>query len=328
MYKKINSNPDIYVIYIPLPNNPLKNLNCYVIKTSGKNLIIDTGFNLKECYEALMEGLKDLEIDMAQTEIFLTHLHADHTGLVSSIINKDTVIYMNRIDHEYIKSMLDNEYWEKRDIGYLMEGFDQEELEAIRIVNPAKIFNTNKMFNVVKIEDNDKINIGEYEFTCIFTPGHTPGHMCLYMEKQKILFSGDHILFDISPNVTRWHWAKNSLRDYLISLDKIKNFKIEITLPAHRNNEMDVYERIEQLKQHHMERLQEMIDVITENPNLHAYDIAGKMKWSMKGKKWNDAPPQQKWFAVGETLSHLDYLVIEKKIYKRLSNDIYYYFVN
>ena len=57
MYEKIYSNPDIYKIYVPLPNNPLKNLNSYVVKTENKNLIIDTGFNMPECYEALTEGL-------------------------------------------------------------------------------------------------------------------------------------------------------------------------------------------------------------------------------------------------------------------------------
>ena len=47
----------------------------------------------------------------------------------------------------------------------------------------------------------------------------------------------------------------------------------------------------------------------------------------MKGKKWDEAPVQQKWFAVGETLAHLDYLEIENKVYKKLENDIYYYYV-
>ena len=56
MTEQIYKNPDIYKIYVPLPNNPLKNLNCYVIKTKDKNLIIDTGFNIEECYNALKEA--------------------------------------------------------------------------------------------------------------------------------------------------------------------------------------------------------------------------------------------------------------------------------
>lgn len=327
MYTKINNNPDIYTIYVPLPNNPLKNLNCYVIKTDDKNLIIDTGFNLPECYDALINGLNELEIDINKTEMFITHLHADHTGLVSSIMKENSVIYMSSVDSEYLKPMLDNQYWVIRDEYFLKEGFNKEELDSIRVVNPAKIFNTNKMFNVTKVHDNSKFNIGNYEFTCIFTPGHTPGHMCLYLEKEKMLFSGDHILFDISPNITRWPSIENSLGEYLNSLNKIRNYEIKITLPAHRNNDININDRIDQLIYHHDVRLEETLEVLKNNQRLHAYDIAGKMKWSMKGKKWEEAPVQQKWFAVGETLAHLDYLEIENKIYKKLENDIYYYYI-
>ena len=327
MYTKINTNPDIYLLYIPLPKNPLKSLNCYVVKTKDKNLIIDTGFNMRECYEALTSGLMELEVDMNKTDVFLTHLHADHTGLVSSITKEDSVIYMSKLDYEYIKHVLDEEYWNISDEGFLMEGFSEKELEWVGILNPSKVFNTNKMYDAVIVEDNTKFNIGEYEFTCIATPGHTPGHMCLYMEKEKILFLGDHILFDISPNITRWNWAKNSLADYLNSLEKIKKYEIKLALPSHRNNEMDVYERIDQLIHHHKIRLKDTIDTVTANPGLNAYDIAGIMKWDTKSRSWDEFPVQQKWFAVGETLAHLDYLEIEGKVYKEFKNGIYYYYV-
>lgn len=69
---------------------------------------------------------------------------------------------------------------------------------------------------------------------------------------------------------------------------------------------MDVYERIEQLLYHHEIRLQNAIDIISSNPGLDANNIASKMQWSMQGKNWNEFPVHQKWFALGETLSHLD----------------------
>ncbi len=327
MYRKINSNPNIYAMFIPLPNNPLKSLNCYVVKTKERNLIIDTGFNMPECYEVLVNGLKELEIDIDKTDLFLTHLHADHTGLASAIMKDDSTIYMSRTDYEYILRNLNNEYWESMDISYLMEGFGEEELRKIRSVNPSKVFNITKIFDAVIVEDNTKFNIGEYEFTCVFTPGHTPGHMCLYMEKEKILFSGDHILFDISPNITRWKDVDNALADYLNSLEKIKKFDIRLTLPGHRDNNMDVYERIEQLIHHHDERLKETLRIVSSEPGLHAYAIAGQMRWAMKGKNWNEAPVQQKWFAVGETLAHLDYLEAKNKVYKELKDGKYCYYV-
>lgn len=326
MHKKIYSNPDIYTIYIPLPDNPLKNLNCYVIKTKEKNLIIDTGFNSPVCYESLTTGLNEIGVDLKCTEMFLTHMHSDHTGLVSKIMNDDSVIYMSAEDYEYVKLMLQN-YWVKSDESYIKEGFTTEELKLLRESNPAKLYNPDRLFNITEIEDNSKIYIGEYEFTCISTPGHTPGHMCLYFEKEKLLFSGDHILFDISPNISRWPFVDNSLRDYLHSLEKIKQFKVGTTFPAHRNNDADIYDRINQLLTHHDARLDEVMNIVKLNQGLNAYDIASKMKWSLKNRTWEDAPVEQKWFAVGEVLAHLDYLEIENKVEKIFSDGVYCYYI-
>lgn len=325
MYYKIYENPDIYRIDIPLPNNPLKNLNCYVVKTKEKNLIIDTGFNMPECYKALKEGLDELEVDIDKTDMFVTHLHSDHTGLVSDIMNEDSVIYMSKTDHEYVKLILES-FWLKSDKSYLMEGFTEPQLDYLKNTNPAKVYNPSRLFQASIVGDNSKFRIGRHEFRCISTPGHTPGHMCLYLESEKILFTGDHILFDISPNITRWPSSKNSLQDYLNSLEKIKKLKINLALPAHRKNDMDIYERIDQLINHHEVRLKEVTDIVKDSPGINAYDTAGRMRWSMKGKSWEDAPLQQKWFAVGEVLAHLDYLEEERKVFKRLEDGIFRYF--
>lgn len=326
MYEKIYCNPDIYKIYIPLPNNPLKNLNCYVVKAEQKNLIIDTGFNMIECYNALKNGLELLQIDIDKTEMFLTHLHADHIGLVEAIMKKNSKIYMSEIDYNYIITKSDS-YWEESDKKFGSEGFPIDDIIALRNLNPAKIYAPDSVFKAITFGDNFKFNIGAYEFTCIMTPGHTPGHACLFIEKEKIMFLGDHVLFDISPNITEWSDVKNSLADYLDSLKKIKSFNIKTALPGHRNNDKDIYVRLEELFRHHDVRLKNTVDVITNNPGLNAYNVAGKMQWSMRGKNWDDFPIQQKWFAVGETLAHLDYLLLENRITKKIDNGIYRYYL-
>ena len=98
MFEQVYSNPDIFKIYVPLPDNPLKNLNCYVLKAENENLIIDTGFNRPECLEALKEGLAELNVDIEKSSLFLTHLHSDHTGLAGEIMNENSTIYMSEID--------------------------------------------------------------------------------------------------------------------------------------------------------------------------------------------------------------------------------------
>ncbi|MEJ6465420.1 MBL fold metallo-hydrolase [Fusobacterium ulcerans] len=324
LYKK----PEIYRMLIPLPENPLKTLNSYLIKLENRNLLIDTGFNRPECHEALIENLKELNVDMEKTDIFLTHLHSDHTGLINKIAHKNSKVYIGKIDYEYMFENLEGFNWEESEKRFASEGFPYEIIERLRDTNQAKIFAPDGMFESILVEDGYKFNVDKLEFTVILTSGHTPGHTCLYLEKEKLLFSGDHILFDITPNITSWLRVKDSLRNYIESLEKIKKLEITKTFPGHRATSDDVYSRIDEIIEHHKSRLTDTLEVIKEKSakeGLTAYEIASFMKWNMRGKSWTEFPDNQKWFAVGETLSHLDYLFNENKIEKFKDNDMYKY---
>lgn len=328
MLELLYENPEIYRMLIPLPENPLKTLNSYLIKLENRNLLIDTGFNRPECHEALIENLKELNVDMEKTDIFLTHLHSDHTGLINKIAHKNSKVYIGKIDYEYMFENLEGFNWEESEKRFASEGFPYEIIERLRDTNQAKIFAPDGMFESILVEDGYKFNVDKLEFTVILTSGHTPGHTCLYLEKEKLLFSGDHILFDITPNITSWLRVKDSLRNYIESLEKIKKLEITKTFPGHRATSDDVYSRIDEIIEHHKSRLTDTLEVIKEKSakeGLTAYEIASFMKWNMRGKSWTEFPDNQKWFAVGETLSHLDYLFNENKIEKFKDNDMYKY---
>ena len=328
MLELLYENPEIYRMLIPLPENPLKTLNSYLIKSENRNLLIDTGFNRPECHEALIENLKELNVDMEKTDIFLTHLHSDHTGLINKIAHKNSKAYIGKIDYEYMFENLEGFNWEESEKRFASEGFPYEIIERLRDTNQAKIFAPDGMFESILVEDGYKFNVDKLEFTVILTSGHTPGHTCLYLEKEKLLFSGDHILFDITPNITSWLRVKDSLRNYIESLEKIKKLEITKTFPGHRATSDNVYSRIDEIIEHHKSRLTDTLEVIKEKSakeGLTAYEIASFMKWNMRGKSWTEFPDNQKWFAVGETLSHLDYLLNENKIEKFKDNDMYKY---
>ena len=88
--------PDFYRIEIPLPNSPLKALNSYLIKGQGRFLIIDTGMNRDECMRSMISSLEKLEVDLRKTDFFITHMHADHLGLVGNLATETSTIYFNR----------------------------------------------------------------------------------------------------------------------------------------------------------------------------------------------------------------------------------------
>lgn len=327
MVTKVYDNPEIWSIYVDMPQNPLRNLNAYVIRSAGRNLIIDTGFNRPECREALWEGIRQLGIDMTKTDLFVTHLHSDHAGLAPEFVEQGCTVYMNEIDYEYFCRMKKGEVWPYMEDLFCREGFPKEELPLQLTGNQGRRYAPASIFPIVPVQDGTRLQVGEVELMCIHTPGHTPGHTVLYLPESQILFSGDHILFDITPNISIWMHVPHSLRDYKESLRKIDRLPIKVTFPAHRKNSEDVHGRIAEILEHHKQRLEEIWNTVASDPGADADAIASRIQWSSRGKPWGEFPPHQKWFAMGETLAHLYTLVDDGRVVRQENEDAIRYFV-
>lgn len=305
--------PGLWRFPIPLPNNPLRWLNCYVIRPmQGRNLLIDTGFNRSECLQALMEGIEALGLELKNTDVFISHCHSDHVGSAGNLQKLGCRILMGRLDRECERRMKSGRAdLEKR---ALSEGMPRDIYELTQQNSYGKRF-PNAEFEAVGLEDGDVLEYGGYSLRCIMTPGHTPGHMCLYEAGKKLMFLGDHVLFDISPNITFSLRMEDSLGHYMESLRRVRELPVDYPLPAHRNlGTVSLTERIDRLLAHHEARLSEAEEIIKAEPELSAYEIAGRMRWKIRADSWDDFPPSQKWFAFGETLAHLDRLLIEKRV--------------
>jgi len=298
--------PNLYRTEVPLPGNPLKMINSYVITADGNSLVIDTGFNRKECREVLEKGLKSLDVNLDKTDFLSTHFHADHQGLIPTFAREGVKTYMGKTDAQHMETG----GWNKMLKYGLMSGFSEEELKAAVVNHPGRKHGPQKMVTWTPVQEGDTITIGDYELTCIETPGHTWGHICLYEPNKKILFSGDHILGDITPNIQVWARDDDPLKSYMESLSKVDKMDIEYTLPGHRSLIEDCGKRIRELKAHHLTRCGEVIDILQEG-SRNAYDTASLMTWDISAKSWDDFPLMQKWFATGEALAHLRFL--EKK---------------
>lgn len=100
----------------------------------------------------------------------------------------------------------------------------------------------------------------------------------------------------------------------LKSLNRVKSFRVERTLTAHRENNGDFYGRIRALFFHHRDRLEDARQIIAANPGIDGYNVAANMQWSIRAKCWAEFPPGQRWFAVGESVAHLNFLVDQDAI--------------
>lgn len=317
---------DIYLIKIPLPDNPLKELNSYFIKGAleigGKNLLIDTGFNRPECENAIFSQLEEIGADLHETDIFITHTHSDHCGLVAQLSKNNTKIYCSRIDGGIINSSVADNYWEDLDVLFLEYGLPEKENKANSDDHPGKQYENDGVVDFTYIDDGDELVVGDYKFKCIHAPGHTPGLMCLYDEKKEILICSDHILGNITPNICIENGDEYPLENYLLSLDKVAHLPVKQLLTGHRTPPESMIDRINEIKNHHQVRLSEILTIM-EDKELNAYEAAEKMTWQIKVKNWDEFPEAQKWFATGEAAAHLNHLEHLGKVKKTKKNGVY-----
>jgi glyoxylase-like metal-dependent hydrolase (beta-lactamase superfamily II) len=294
----------LYRIEVPLPGNPLKSINSYVIPSGSRNLIIDTGLDRKECLDAILAGLDEVGVDLDKTDFFVTHMHADHSALIPKLAREGSKIYFNRPDAEVFEGVSP---WETI-LDYAgRNGFPEDELRAALESHPGYKHGVTKIPDFTFLDDGDPLDAGDYHFRCVQTPGHTRGHTCLYEPEKKLFVSGDHILIDITPNIQCWRDGMNPLGDYLASLDKVRALDIQLVLPGHRRLIPDAKERIDQLKGHHHTRADEILSVLSEGA-LDAFQIASRMSWDLDYASWDLFPVAQKWFATGEAIAHLRWL--------------------
>ncbi|MFB3887188.1 MAG: MBL fold metallo-hydrolase [Thermodesulfobacteriota bacterium] len=304
--------PNLYRIEIPLPETPLKAINSYVIRSTERNLVIDTGWNQEECMDAMQAGLRELGVDIKKTDFFITHLHSDHLGLVSALAPETSKIFFNRPDANRFNAgirLSDSVHFAR------LNGFPEGELQAAVQSHPGFKYRAKVHLDFHILNEDDTIAIGDYRLRCVETPGHTWGHMCLYETDKKILVSGDHILNEITPTIQLWSDEWNPLKRYLASLDKVYGLDIELVLPGHRNIFRNCRERIEELRSHHEKRLDETLSILGKG-SQNAFQIASQMSWEIVYDSWDLFPVTQKWFAIGEAISHLKYLE-EKKMIQR-----------
>ena len=311
--------PNLYRAEIPLPRNPLKAVNSYIMKGDGRFLIVDTGMNREECIREMDTALRKLGVDLEKTDFFVTHLHADHLGLVGNLATDTSKVYFSQREASYMNRSARGASRDDSASVYLLNGFPQDEMERAIGTHPGHLYGPKRSIEFSTLKEDDTVEIGDYRFTCIETPGHTPGHMCLYERSKKIFMTGDHILLDITPNICFWPQMDNALKEYLASLDKVYPLEVDLVLPGHRTIWNDHRMRIEGLHAHHQVRLNEVLFALEEGEKT-AYELAQHVTWDVDYKSWDLFPPAQKWFATGEVIAHIVYLEREEMIKREVRN--------
>jgi glyoxylase-like metal-dependent hydrolase (beta-lactamase superfamily II) len=109
------------------------------------------------------------------------------------------------------------------------------------------------------VEDGEIISLGGIDLEVVHTPGHNPGHICLYIRQDKIMFTGDHVL---AKSTTALQPPWGDMARYIDSLRKLLDYDIELMLPAHGPPITEPRQRVEYLIQHRLEREEQVVQLL------------------------------------------------------------------
>lgn len=315
---------NIYTFEVILPNSPLKYINIYVIRGKERSLVIDTGYNSNISKESMTKGLKELNLDISDVNLFITHLHSDHSGLSAYFEDNGATVYASEIDSSMINSMAGSEYWDVMDEWTKLYGMKSGEIEISD--NPGFTYRLDHPVNFKILEPGDIIHIGDYDLEVIDLKGHTPGHIGLLERKNKLLFSGDTILEKITPNITYWGAHRGDmLTTYIETITKLKDMDIDHCFSTHREQVTDYRKRINEIISHHKHRLDEILNAMEDGKEYTVREITSSIHWSIRANSFEDFPAAQKFFASGETMAHLLKLVNDGKLKNTTKNGVFFF---
>lgn len=293
----------IYKIELPIPF-PLKTMNVYFIDDSPRTLV-DAGIKTEASFEILEKGLEAIGFGLNSIErILITHGHIDHYGQAKRLSSlSGAPIYIHPIEYGRIRSIIHSLGFLK---SILLRNGAPETLvnQAIQYIESAQSM-ADPLEEAFFLNDGDSISFKSMIWKTIHCPGHAPGLICFYWPEKKILFTGDHLLKEITPNpVLNVHgnrppYRYPSLKEYLASLEKIEGLDISLLLPAHGEEVHDVKGLIQKIFAHHKERMDRVLFSLSQGEKT-PFEIAMDL--------FPGVPPFEIFLGISEAVGHLEIL--------------------
>ena len=312
----------VHQIELPFPQDIPEYTNVYVVEGSKGNLLIDSGWDSSETLWAFREGLMAERLKFEDIDwIVVTHVHPDHFGLASKL--KDLCqarVAVHVVEGELVESRYGESDGLLRDLEEMLgsNGVPQPELVTLKEVSLwMKQFASPEMPDVM-LSDGDRISTGPLELEVLRTPGHSPGHVCLYERKKRWLFSGDHVLFNTIPHVG-FHpqSGQNPLKDYIDSTRMLEELPVNFVFPGHGPVFNSLGLRAAEILDHHEQRKRAVLEALSHGLKT-AYEVASETPWKPEtgGVAYNDLVPWERRLAVFETIAQLKLLSFQGKTAK------------
>jgi glyoxylase-like metal-dependent hydrolase (beta-lactamase superfamily II) len=300
--------PGVWSLPTPFPNSPLRYVLAYLVETPRGPVLIDTGWPSEEAWDGLVAGVRETGHDVVDVvAVLVTHFHADHFGLAHRVREASGAwIGMHELDARALSDFRSLAEFAAADRAWLTHrGVPVGEIEDM-LPHPRSESQIHRMSPDVMLADGARPLGDDGPLRAIWTPGHTPGHLCFADERYNVLLTGDHVLPRITPNISP---SPNSTGDtlgtYLESLAGLTEIEPDEVLPAHEYRFAGLTARVRQLQEHHRARLREVLGVVAAIGGRTTAEVAEGLTWS---RPWDQNHGMIRRSAVGETYAHLVYL--------------------
>jgi glyoxylase-like metal-dependent hydrolase (beta-lactamase superfamily II) len=302
--------PGLWSLPVPIPGNPLRYTLSYLIAGDSGLVLVDPGMNTEATWLALQAGLAGAGASPADiTGIVVTHVHPDHHGLSGRLRDVSGAwIAMHPAERDSLPARLwDDVRSPAEDQRWLRACGVPDDIAAELVISPEGARWVLDMVEPsVLLADGDVVPLPGRRLRAVWTPGHTPGHLCLHEETEDVLLTGDHVLPRISPNIgLQPHAADPPLAAYLAALQHTAKYDSAEALPAHEYRFHGLADRTRMLLAHHDRRCAEILAVTDRLGPATAWQVTQELSWS---RGWGAVTGMMRRAALAETAAHLEYL--------------------
>lgn len=315
---------DIRGLRLPMPP-PLEWVNAYFLRDTNGWLMVDSGYNRPDSRAVLQEMIDNHLDGLPITGVLITHYHPDHVGQAGWVCEKfGCPLYMNFKEWllaRWLSTDKTETYLNVVSDYYRAAGTPQPIMDFIRERGNTFIGTADEVPSQVhRLEEGQILKIGAREWQVIIGRGHAPEMVLLYDKAGKLLISADQVVARITPNVSIWAFDPyaDPLKEFLeTSANLPKMIPNDVTiLPGHGRTFDDFHGRLASYLTFHDNRLQKLLDGMSDQPqSLHELH---KILFP------RELSPRDYVFALGETHSHVNYLMYQGVIRKLAGADMMY----
>jgi glyoxylase-like metal-dependent hydrolase (beta-lactamase superfamily II) len=303
--------PGVHRVPLALPIPSLHAVNVYVIEDAEGLVVVDSGWAMPDTKASLEGALATLGHRLDDVAQFLvTHAHWDHYSQALALRDSfGTRVRIGRGERPSIEAFDVRRGLHPRQVELLRRCGADEVADEIagRPVERSEQDVPHTMPDAW-LDDGERVALTERGLDVFATPGHTRGHIVLRDAAAGLLFAGDHILPHISPSIgLETEPEPKPLRSYLESLRLVRDMPDTVLLPAHGPVRQSVHIRIDELLEHHAERLDAAAAQVRAGRGT-AFEVAGAMPWTRRRRSLDDLDAFSRMLAVLEIEAHLDVL--------------------